>query len=207
MLKFLKKLIYFVLSIFMTLVLLYLVREPLLRGVGKLLIAEDTPMPVEAAFILSGYVLERCTAGAEVYKQGMTPKLIVTGENTNQALQAVGMEITEAELAYRALRKLEVDSAAIEVIERGTSTFEESDEILGISQTRGYSRIMIITSKFHTRRVRSVFRDKFREAGIEIILRGAEPLEYDIDRWWESESAMIFVNNEYIKAVYYWLKY
>ncbi|MCB0835960.1 MAG: YdcF family protein, partial [Bacteroidetes bacterium] len=133
--------------------------------------------------------------------------LIVTGENTNQALQAVGMEITEAELARRALRKMGVDSTVIEVVERGTSTFEESDEILGIAQTRGFSRIMVITSKFHTRRVRNVFRDKFREAGIEIVLRGAEPLEYDIDKWWESESAMIFVNNEYVKAVYYWLKY
>ena len=207
MLKFLKKLVYFLLSVFVTLILLYLLREPILKGIGNFLIVEDTEITVDAAFVLSGNVLERCEKGAEIFLQGHAPTIVAIGGNINEAVRAIGIEVNGAQLSQKALISMGVDSSAIKLIERGTSTYEESEEILAYSQVMGFKRVMIISSKYHTRRIQNVFKDKFQEAGIEVIVLGAEPLDYDLDKWWESESAMIFVNNEYVKLIYYWLKY
>lgn len=207
MLRFLKKLLYVLAGLFLIFLILYLARVPILRGMGNALIKEDTVMPVDATFVLSGNSNERCVKAAELYKEDLTPLVIATGGGINQAILAYGLEITDAELARKALRRYGVDSVDIRAISRGTSTFEESEQILGYAQREGFSRIIVVTSKFHTRRVRKVFRKKFRDMGIDVIVVGADPEEYDLNEWWTSEPAMIFVNNEYAKTLYYWLKY
>jgi hypothetical protein len=40
-----------------------------------------------------------------------------------------------------------------------------------------------------------------------VIVRGADPIPYKIKGWWKYEKGMIMVNNEYMKLVYYGLKY
>jgi uncharacterized SAM-binding protein YcdF (DUF218 family) len=152
---------------------------------------------------------ERCLVGADLYQRGLTPLVIPTGEGINPTLEAMGMRIMDAEVGRHALLEMGVDSSAIRVLKQGTSTFEESEEILGYCRGQEFKRIAIISSKFHTRRIQGVFQDKFHAAGIEVMVRGADPLPdtYEIDQWWESESGLIFVNNEYMKLLYYALKY
>ncbi len=187
---------------------LFLFRESILRGVGNFLIREDHPQKVETIFILSGQAEERIPYGAQLYlERDIAPRIIPTGAGINPTLVAFGKPLTDAEVGRLALLRAGVPEAAIEVLPRGTSTFEESEEILGYAIGRGYKKIMILTSRFHTRRVQSVFVDKFREAGIDLVVVGADPVHYTIDRWWEYEESLLFVNNEYVKGLYYWWKY
>ena len=44
-------------------------------------------------------------------------------------------------------------------------------------------------------------------SGVEMVLRGVQDGGFERDNWWSSEPGLIFVNNEYIKMAYYWLKY
>ncbi len=189
--------------------LMFLLRRPLMQGIGHWLIKEDTLQQVEATFVLSGAAEERCTLAADLYRRGFTPLIIPTGEGINPTLEAVGMSIMDAEVGRQALLRMGVDSSAIRVLKRGTSTFEESEEILGYSRREEFRRVMIISSKFHTRRIQGVFKDKYHQEGIEVVIRGADPLPdtYAVDQWWQSESGLIFVNNEYMKLLYYALKY
>lgn len=189
--------------------LVFLLRGPLMRGIGRWLIKEDNLQQVDATFVLSGAAEERCTLAADLYQRGFTPLIIPTGEGINPTLEAMDMPIMDAEVGRQALLRMGVDSSAIRVLKRGTSTFEESEEILGYSLREEFRRIMIISSKFHTRRIQGVFKDKYHEEGIEVVVRGANPLPdtYEIDQWWQSESGLIFVNNEYMKLLYYALKY
>ncbi|MEL6590762.1 MAG: YdcF family protein, partial [Bacteroidota bacterium] len=138
---------------------------------------------------------------------GLAPRIISLGSGVSPTLAALGNPITDAEIGRRALIMGGIDSSRIEAVPIGSSTFEESEEVLGFSQVRGYQKIIILTSKFHTRRVANVFREKFREAGIEVVILGAEPKTYELEEWWESEEALLFVNNEYVKLLYYAFKY
>ncbi|MEM6344908.1 MAG: YdcF family protein [Bacteroidota bacterium] len=206
--KFFRK-FFIVLLVIVTLVGgIYLLRFPILRGLGNALIKEDTAQKSEAMFILSGQADERVSYARYIDKEmGLAPKIITLGAGISPTLQAIGMSISDAEIARRALISGGIDSLRIEAIPIGTSTFEESEEILGFSQVRGYKKIIILSSKFHTRRVRNVFRDKFREAGIEVVIMGAEPKDYELEKWWEDEAALLFVNNEYVKLLYYAIRY
>lgn len=205
--KFLKRLLIWVSTILMIGLVLYLLRFQILKGVGNILVSEDTVQTVDAVFVLSGNAFERAKAAADIYHQGLSQKIITTGEGVGSSLEALGIIMVDAEVTQEALRQLEVDSTAIELIPRGTSTYEESEHILGFARARDFKRIMIISSKFHTRRIRNVFHKKFADAEIQVFIKGAEPLNYTIEKWWESEQGMIFVNNEYMKLLYYWLKY
>lgn len=187
--------------------LIFLFRTPILKGIGNLLVDEDHPVLVDAAFVLSGSANERAIKATECYKAGFAPKLVATGSQISGSLLAAGLELKDADLMKKALIDQGVDSTDIRLLREGTSTFEESEEILGYATLQGYTRIMIITSKFHTNRVKKVFTSKLKKAGISVVVVGAEPVNYEISSWWRSEEGLIFVNNEYVKSIYYWLKY
>jgi len=207
--KFLKRTLRVLLVLGIIVGILFLARRPIMRGFAYWLVVEDEIQAVDAVFVLSGNAAERCPAAADVFERGMTPLVITTGESVNPTLVAAGTPINDAEVGRLALLELGVDSSAIRLLSRGTSTFEESEEILGYSLAQGFERIMIVSSKLHTRRIGFVFRDKFKENGIEVVVHGATPRaeDYTLDEWWAYETGLIFLNNEYIKLVYYWLKY
>lgn len=204
--KFFRRLTRFLIVSILLIGILYLTRIPILRGIGNFLIREDTSQKVEAAFILSGSVIERSKEALKVYRMD-SPLLICTGESISPDLEAFGYIRTDAELTRDALLRQGVDSLDIKILKQGTSTWEESEEILGYAFAQGYKRIMVISSKFHTRRIASVFKKKFREKEIEVVVRGADPINYDTNSWWQEEEGMIFVTNEYLKLLYYAWKY
>ena len=144
---------------------------------------------------------------ADLYHRNLFPLVITMGESINPSLAALEIDLTDAQLTRNVLLDAGVDSSAIRVINRGTSTYEESEQILGYATREGFQRIMVISSQLHTRRVKKVFKTKFKNAGIDVVIKGAPPLSYEIDHWWESEEAMIYVNNEYMKLLYYGWKY
>jgi len=204
--KFLSRLTKILLGFILLFGIIYLARNPILRGIGNYLIVEDTSQSVDAAFILSGSVIERTQEAMKAYRIE-APILICMGETISSDLKAYGVIRTDAELERDALIRQGADSMDVRMLKRGTSTFEESEEILGYAFAEDFDRIMIISSKFHTRRIDKVFRDKFRERGIEIVIRGSDPISYKTDTWWQEESGMIFVTNEYLKLLYYAYKY
>lgn len=201
-----KILIYF--SVLMVgFLLAFLFRHNILKGVGNLLIHNDSPVEVDALFVLGGDPGERATKAAELYHLGYTTRVIATGQRIPPLLEVLDTVISEAELTREALLQAGVDGSAIGVLIQGTSTYEESDIILGYAEQRNLKRIGIVSSKFHTRRIQRVFQKKFEDAGILPFIFAAEPQRYDTDNWWNNEEAMIFVNNEYMKHLYYLWKY
>ncbi|GAB4425263.1 MAG: hypothetical protein OHK0039_42910 [Bacteroidia bacterium] len=205
--RFFRRLLRWILVLTILVGTLYLLRKPMLRGVGQFLIAEDASAEVQAAFVLSGDAYERCKYAATLYEQRLFPVVVAMGGNKSRDLLALGIERSDAMLAREALMAFGVDSAAIRTFEQGTSTYEESEQILGYAIREDLHSIMVISSRLHTRRISRVFGPKFRAAGIEVVIKGADPVRYEIDRWWESEEGLIFVNNEYLKLLYYALKY
>jgi hypothetical protein len=66
---------------------------------------------------------------------------------------------------------------------------------------------MVVSDKYHTNRINYAFRHLYKDAGIELILRGAHSSQYLENLWWASETGLLMVNNEYVKLIYYYIKY
>ena len=178
-----------------------------LRGMATVLIAEDAPTRVDVAYVLGGGPVERGGRGAELLRAGLCDTLVTTGVNIHRVLEAEGVLFTEAELTARAAYRAGADSTRMRLLQNGTSTWEEAAAVLRDAQAHGHDSIAIVSTEFHLRRVRRVFRKHFYDTGIAVFTVAAYSPMYDHRAWWESEEGLLMVNNEYVKTLYYWLKY
>jgi len=179
----------------------------LLRGMATVLIAEDAPTRVDVAYVLGGGPVERGGRGAELLRAGLCDTLVTTGVNIHRVLEAEGVLFTEAELTARAAYRAGADSTRMRLLQNGTSTWEEAAAVLRDAQAHGHDSIAIVSTEFHLRRVRRVFRKHFDDTGIAVFTVASYSPMYDHRAWWESEEGLLMVNNEYVKTLYYWLKY
>ena len=179
----------------------------LLRAAGNVLICTDPLAHADAVFVLSGNPFDRSREAAKVLKAGYTDRIVCTGESIPTDVYALGYLNTESEISAIMAYREGVDSTQVTIVEQGTSTKEESDIILAYAQEHNMDTVIVVSNKFHTRRVCQVFRSKFDGTGIHLIVHGAPASAYQEDAWWQSEYGLIFVNNEYIKLIYYAIKY
>ncbi len=185
------------------LALLFLLRYPVLRGLGNYLIRENEPFQAEAIFILSGNPTDRGRKAAQLYFEGYAPEIVCTGENIPHDLEALGLDYPECELTRSQLLRSGVPDSAIVTIPLGASTREEKQVILSYCLDNGIKSCLVVSNRFHTRRIRKVFRKAFRSEGIQLGIIGAPHSLYRENRWWESEYGLLDVNNEYLKLLYY----
>ena len=203
----LKRLLALLLVVSLTLFVLYVFRAPLLRPFSLFLIKENSLQKADALFVLSGAGYERGNEAVRIFNQGYIPKIICTGANPQIEFKVFGIDTLESEVTAANLKRLQVPDSAIVKLAEGTSTREECVVILHYCQQHHFRKVMVVSSKLHTRRVNKVFRRKFEDAGIALLVRGATPLSYDVRWWWQNEDGMIAVNNEWMKTLYYWWKY
>ena len=187
--------------------MLWAFRVPVMRGMGTYLITPDDLVASDAIYVLGGSPLERGAEGARLWAAGVAPVVVCTGSNVPSALTAVGAERTEAELSRDVALAHGADADAVELLQVGTSTWEEAEAVLQHARMQGHTNIVVVSTEFHLRRVRRVFRKHFAGSGITVRVHGAASLVYDPARWWTSEEGLLMVNNEYVKLLYYQLKY
>lgn len=182
-------------------------RTAILVGLGKHLITEDPITHVDAVFVLGGSILDRGLEGARIYERGFSDRFYFTGAPIPSALAALGIDSTEAECTRNVAVNAGLPIALTTVLNKGTSTMEEEEALLAEAIAIGADTVMIISSRFHLRRVGFVFKDRFRKKGITVLLHGAPCSTFEEETWWKSEEGLIMLNNEYVKLVYYRLKY
>jgi uncharacterized SAM-binding protein YcdF (DUF218 family) len=185
----------------------WILRYPMLRGLGNFLITADPVVPVDEVFVLGGAIVDRGQEAARVYAQGISDRFIFTGAPIPTALEGLGIDSTEAECTRNEAVRYGLPLARTVALNKGTSTFEEAEALLAQAQADGADSVMVISSCFHLRRVGFVFKERFRKAGITVLLHGAPATTFREDAWWRSEDGLIMVANEYIKLVYYRMKY
>jgi uncharacterized SAM-binding protein YcdF (DUF218 family) len=189
------------------LLLLFLFRMPIARGLGSYLIAENEQVKADAVVVLGGSSLDRGMEGYRVYNDGMAPMIICTGGNIPQVLQALDTMLYEAEITKLMLLKKGVPGSDVVALTGSTSTKEESEEVFAFAQQENLDTIMIVTSKLHLRRTSKVFTKQFEDSDVHLVFHGAPSTSFDEAEWWKSEQGLIMVNNEYMKLLYYFFKY
>lgn len=193
-----------VLILILTLIIL---RNPILKSMANFLIVEDEIEFVEYAFVLSGQALERGTKAANLLNAKKISKAICTGANQPPDLTVFNADLLESDLTQLQILKTFSDTSKVQLLQIGTSTFEEAEAILAFCHENDISEILIITSKFHTRRAKSIFKKQFKNQNISIYFSGANSMVYNESEWWKSEYGLIALNNEYLKLFYYFFRY
>ncbi len=182
-------------------------RNTLLRAMGDFLITEQPATHVDEVFVLGGAIVDRGIEAAKVYERGISNKFVFTGAPIPTAIEGLGIDSTEAACTRHEAVRYGLPLANTVVLNKGTSTFEEAEALLAQAQADGADTVMVISSMFHLRRVGFVFRKRFAGSGITVLLHGAPSQTFDERQWWTSEEGLIMVNNEYVKLLYYRLKY
>ncbi len=180
---------------------------PILRALGSFLIIEDRLRPAAAIVVLGGQTPFREMEAARLFAERWAPKVIVVPGalwEEEQALSELGIKIPDAwEISREVLLKKGVPSSAIIVPKgRAEGTLEElklaSKTIGPVTQP-----VILVSSKFHTRRVRLTWGYVTRGESASII-RAAEGDPFDPARWWRDRRFILSVVREYLGLIHYY---
>lgn len=180
---------------------------------AEALIVKSHLAHADALVVLAGSstYLERTRHAAQLFREGRAPLIILTNDNQNSGWS------TEAErnplFIERAIDELKsrgVPTERIEIIPgRVGNTHDEVVHISDYAREKKLQSILVVTSAYQSRRALWTLRRIFRGSGIEVGLDAVQPGEQSPGpaTWWLSRLGWRMVPGEYLKLVYYWLKY
>jgi hypothetical protein len=68
---------------------------------------------------------------------------------------------------------------------RAENTREEASEVAKLIHTRGWKRVVVVTSNYHARRARFIY-GRILPPNVSFRVSGARDSEFDPSRWWET---------------------
>jgi uncharacterized SAM-binding protein YcdF (DUF218 family) len=193
------------------LLLLLVIAFPVAPRLGPWLIAEDPLVKADVIYVLGGSRMERPLEGADLYKGGWAPRILLSRQQRDGGeieLSARGIAYpTEADLQRSILGSLGVPLDAIDILEdEQVSTSAEGRALVERAVERHWKRIIVVTSKMHTRRARLALRRQLSPRGIEPVVRGSRYDSMDPDHWWREREDLRFTLFEYQRLALYWLR-
>jgi uncharacterized SAM-binding protein YcdF (DUF218 family) len=170
----------------------YLSRTLVLGGLGALLVVNDSPVPSDAIIVLAGGEPGRALEAADLYRAGLAHFVVVTTEpppSIYEKAEKDGVHILlSSENDLRVLAGYGVPAAAvIRIGEYVSDTFDEISRVRDLARKRGWTRMIIVTSNFHTRRSRMVARYLLEpEIGVAVVSSHYD--NFRPDAWWTSQA-------------------
>jgi uncharacterized SAM-binding protein YcdF (DUF218 family) len=181
------------------------------RFAGRVLVVEDRlPISADAIVVLAGSIPDRALEAADLYREGVAPRVIVTRERLRRgelALRSRGVRLVESdEETRRTLRALGVPADAVRRLgSRNRSTATEAATIARWACARRLRALVVVTSRAHTRRARLILR-RTLEPAVAVAVRPSRHDDFDAGRWWRDRRDAKTVLGEYEKLAHYWLR-
>ncbi len=176
--------------------------------IGQWLVVADPLEPAKAVVVLSGRVPFRAMEAASIYRDGLAPEVWLTKEVVGpeeRALDRLGVAVVRDESYNReVLERLGVKPEAIRLLGDGVwNTVDEIRLIAGELGRDGGDRVIIVTSKTHSRRVRATWSALIGDHP-RAIIRYAREEPYDARRWWRNTRDALNVSREVFGLVNVW---
>ncbi len=177
---------------------------------GRFLQHEDPLEHADAIFVLDGTRLERALEAYDLYKAGWAPLLVLSPgrpEPAELVARAEGVTFPRpAELAKNAMVQLGVPATAI-IAEPGSvdNTASEANLLRATVIAHHWTRVIVVTSKYHTRRAGFAFRRGLKGTGATPILRASRYDPFDPANWWRRRADVREGGREWVALVLYWL--
>jgi uncharacterized SAM-binding protein YcdF (DUF218 family) len=171
---------------------LYLARRPILRFAAEAWIVEDPAGKADALIVLSddNFYADRATRAAELLREGKAPLVVASGRRLRP--NAGIAELMEHDLVERGVPKDKI----VRLAHDADSTREEAEALARLAKERKWRSVIVVTSNYHTRRARYIFRRVFPQ-DIEVRIASARDGDFDPEHWWEKRKSMKELTREF----------
>jgi uncharacterized SAM-binding protein YcdF (DUF218 family) len=198
---------HFVPVVLLTLTLVVIVSAVIIfLGVGRWLVVEDPLDKAQAIVVLSGRIPARAKEAARLYNAGYASQIWLTRASEPAA------SLQEMHIAYigedffnaRVLMHEGVPSNAIHVLE--PSIDNTADEVRAVSDELSREKggaVILVTTKAHTRRVRTLWRELGDGRG-RAIVRAAPSDPFAPAHWWRATGDALDVVREVLGLLNAW---
>ena len=176
---------------------------------GRLMAVEDPLAKADAIFVFAGTRVERPLEAADLYLAGYAPAIVITRAAAEGSALALARERgvavpTELDAAHTLLLGLGIPESAIITPDRvHDNTGEEALTLRHLAIAHGWQRILVVSSKYHLRRVALATRRALRGTDVQIVVRGTRYDTSHPDRWWRYRADVRWLASEVPKFVAY----
>lgn len=183
--------------------LLVLGYQPVLRAIGDFLVVQDELRPADIIHVISGPDY-RTDYGIHLYREGYGSTLFFTGGwcpliQGNHAERGMALAIRQG-VPKQAIA---IDGAEVH------STYEEIVRLQQYieSSPEPIRSILVVSDPYHMRRARWAYRHVLGES----VRVQMAPIPFELSpyehRWWMHKESTRYVEDEYLKMVYYVARY
>ncbi len=200
--------------VLITSLLVFFFSSAILTGIGTFLVRDDTPVKSQAVVVLSTGMeyYPRLIEAADLFKKQVVRTIVVNGNrktNVLRALEAKGFTPccpwNEGTLRvldlYGVPRKRVISISGEDVYDTVSEAALVGNELIKM----GFKKIIITTSKSHTRRAGYIWSSLFK-GQLKINMISAKTDPYDPGKWWTSGRQVRLVLSEYGAWLYFWWK-
>ena len=181
-------------------------QETILRGVGNFLIVDDDLQPADLIHVLGGGDVGRVDYGAALYKQGFGKKMFFTGGRV-EPRGMFNLPDSFSSGDYAEMQGVRSDDI-LSYRAKAANTYEEAVALRELlDKKNSIQSVIIVSTPYHLQRARWAFN---KVVGYRVDLQYA-PVPFAISqykqRWWEDKLSRAMVKNEYLKLMFYVLRY
>jgi uncharacterized SAM-binding protein YcdF (DUF218 family) len=171
---------------------LYLARRPILHFVAESWIVEDPLERSDVLIILSddNFYADRATRAAELFREGKARVIVASGRRLRP--NAGISELMEHDLVERGVPRDKVVRFAHDT----ENTREEAEALARLVVERKWHSAIVVTSNYHTRRARYIFRRVFPQ-DVEVRIANARNGDFDPEHWWEKRKSIKELTHEF----------
>jgi uncharacterized SAM-binding protein YcdF (DUF218 family) len=178
-------------------------------GVGRFLAREDPLQPADAIVVLAGTRVERPLEAVDLYLAHYAPRIVLSrGNLEDDAIHVVEARgatvVSDTDLLKTMMTELGVPAEALISPTRGhDNTAQEARTVREIALEEGWRRIIIVSSKYHLRRVSMAFGRTFRGTDVQILVHGSRYDPSTPERWWRRRGDVRWLMSELPKVAAY----
>ena len=193
---------------------IYFFGEKTLCALGGWVVLDEEVVPSDTVVVLNTgpEYFPRLIEAADIYRRGLTDQILINGNRKTDVLrklEAKGFrpccpwnENFLRILSMFGVPRKKIISIGLEDVYDTTTEAELlGKEIIN----RGYSRIIITTSKYHTRRAHFIWTRMFGDK-LSIKMKAAKEDPFNPCGWWKEGRQIRWVMAEYGAWIFYWWK-
>jgi uncharacterized SAM-binding protein YcdF (DUF218 family) len=174
--------------------------------VGRWLSVEDPLEKADAIAVLSGRMPDRALEAARIYKGGYAPEVWLThSTEPGVTLQKLSVVYTGEDTYDKQILEHEgVPENAIRTLEPPILNTADEMKTIGQALKQGKNRkVILVTSKVHTRRTRTLWKHISSKDG-DAIVRGVSDDQFDPAHWWGTTGDALDVVREVLGMLNVW---
>jgi len=209
-----KKHIFLIILALLILVVLviFLFKGLILLVAGRFLLKDMKPEKSDLIVALRGdFTLGRTLEAARLFKEGYGENIFIStalDDSYSQRLKEQGIDVfTEQQRLFSILKQLGIPEEKIILSNQtpGGGTLSELKRIREIIREKEYTKVIIVTSWYHTKRTYLMSKKVFKNEDLKFFVVAVENDISNSSDWWQHRYEVLHVFEEFPKLFFFYL--